>query len=156
MKSDVLERLLIDQAAGALSPDVAELLEDHLRHEPAAQREAAEIGETLRLARLALSSQRVIPLPRRPFTRSPVWAWAMAACFVCGLSLGIFAGRGRNDSPHIASVVSAPVHQTAAVTVSDESGFWSLRRLRAAAPPAGGKSENSIIWKSPVKKPELL
>jgi anti-sigma factor RsiW len=154
MKSDVLERLLIDHAAGALSPDVAELVEDHLEREPAARREAAEIGETVRLARQALSTQRVVTLPdRRQPVRVPMWAWAMAACFVIGLSLGIFARRNRSESPQIVAV-SFP--QRAAAAASDESGFWSLRRLRAAAPSAGGKPENWVIWKSPVKKPEIL
>ena len=63
MKSDVLERLLIDRAAGELSPDVEELLEAHLQQEPAARREAAEIEETLRLARLALAGQKAVALP---------------------------------------------------------------------------------------------
>jgi anti-sigma factor RsiW len=155
MKSEVLERLLIDRAAGQLSPDVAELLEARLQHEPAARRDAAEIAETLRLARLALAGRRVVALPAsrpsRPRAVS-IWAWAMAACFVCGLSLGIFAARGVNDSH---SVASAPAYQTAATT-ADESGFWSVRRLRAALPRVGGKPENSIVWKSPVMKPEIL
>ena len=45
MKSDVLERLLIDKAAGQLSPDVSELLEAHLQHEPAARSDAAKLAK---------------------------------------------------------------------------------------------------------------
>ncbi len=40
MKPEHLEALLIDRALGELSPEVAELLEDYLRGDPAAQREA--------------------------------------------------------------------------------------------------------------------
>jgi anti-sigma factor RsiW len=153
MKSDVLERLLIDRAAGELSPDVAELLEDHFQHEPAARREAAEIDETLRLARLALVNEKVIPLPaRHPSQRVPMLAWAMAACFVCGLSLGVFTPRGGNGIPPIAS--APPPRTTAAVP--DGSGFWSVRRLRAAGPAAARKAQTSLVWKSPVRKPDIL
>jgi anti-sigma factor RsiW len=154
MKSDVLERLLIDRAAGELSPDVEELLEAHLQQDPAARREAEEIGETLRLARLALAGQTIVALPGlRSSWRVPSWAWAMAACFVCGLSLGIFGARGRSALPRIASI---PSRETAAITTADESGFWSARRLQAGLPPVGVKVENRVIWKSPVEKPEIL
>jgi anti-sigma factor RsiW len=154
MKSDVLERLLIDCATGELSPDVEELLEAHLQHEPAARREAAEIEETLRLARLALAGQKVVALPGlRPFSRVPSWAWAMAACFVCGLSLGIFGVRGRSALPRAAFV---PSREAVAITTADESGFWSARRLRAGLSPVSVKAENRVIWKSPVEKPEIL
>jgi anti-sigma factor RsiW len=154
MKSDVLERLLIDRGAGELSPDVQELLEAHLEQEPAARSEAAEIEETLRLAKLALAGQPVIRLPRRqPSRRLPSWAWAMAACFVCGLALGILAARARSTPPRTASV---PSRETAATTMPRESGFWSASRLRAVLPPVPAKTENRIVWKSPVKKPEIL
>jgi anti-sigma factor RsiW len=154
MKSDVLERLLIDRAAGELSPDVEELLEAHLQQEPAARTEAAEIEETLRLARLALAGQKVVALPgSQPSWRVPSWAWAMAACLVCGLLLDIFAVRGRSTLPRTASV---PGGETAAITTADESGFWSARRLRAGLSPVTVKSGNRLVWKSPVEKPELL
>lgn len=151
MKSDVLERLLIDKAAGQLSPDVSELLEAHLQHEPAARSDAAEIGETLWLARAALKERSVIPLPRPSATsRAPSRAWAMAACFVCGLSLGILA-IGERSAPPIASIPQTPV-----IAVAGKSDFWSVHRLRAGSPSAGGKTENQVVWKSPVKKPEIL
>jgi anti-sigma factor RsiW len=154
MKSDVLERLLIDRAAGELSPDVQELLESHLEQEPAARKEAAEIAETLRLARLALAGQPAMVWPAsRPSWRVPPWAWAMAACFVCGLCLGIFAVRGRSQLPLTAAV---PNRETSVRAMADESGFWSARRFRAGLSPVSVKAENRIIWKSPVKKPELL
>ena len=153
MKGDVLERLLIDRAAGQLSPDVAELLEDHIQREPAARREAAEIDETLRLARLALVNTKVIPLPpRNRSLRVPMRAWAMAACFVCGLSLGIFAPRGGKVFPVAAS--GPPPRMTAALK-PDDSAFWSIRRIRTSA--AGEKkSEKIVVWKSPVLKPDIL
>jgi anti-sigma factor RsiW len=155
MKSDALERLLIDHEAGELSPDVRELLEAHLLLEPAARKEAAEIGETLRLARLALSGRRVAELPMpRPSWHFPNWAWRMAACFVLGLSLGLFAMRGRNGPPRFTA--SIPTQTLAPMTTSDKSGIWSARRFRAALPPVTTKPENRIIWKAPFRKPEIL
>jgi anti-sigma factor RsiW len=155
MNNEVLERLLIDRAAGELSPDVEELLEAHLQQDPAARKEAAEIGETLRLARLALAGQPAValPVPRPPWP-VPNWAWRMAACFVCGLLLGIFAIRGRNEAPRVTA--SIPSHEMAAKATADESGIWSARRFRAGLPPATVKAENRIIWQSPVRKPEML
>ena len=145
---------MIDRAAGDLSSDVEELLEAHLEREPAARKEAAEIEDTLRLARLALAGQKVVALPEtRPAWRVPSWAGAMAACFACGLLLGIFALRDRIAAPGIASVPSQP---SPAITTADESGFWSVRRLRAGLPQMTVKSENRVIWKSPVEKPQIL
>jgi anti-sigma factor RsiW len=154
MKSDVLERLLIDRAAGELSPDVEELLEAHLQREPEAKREAAEIEETLRLARLALAGEKVVKLPKsRPMSRVPTWAWAMAACFVCGLSLGIFGVRDKN-APTRAAVFAN--HEVAVIKPADESSFWSARRLQESISSATVKPTSWVIWKSPVEKPEIL
>jgi anti-sigma factor RsiW len=154
MKSDVLERLLIDRAAGALAPDVEELLAAHLEHDPAARSEAAEIEETLRLARLALAGRKVVALPEaRPSWRAPSRAWAAAACFACGLFLGMFGSRERSAASRTAS---APSPGTVATTTANESGFWSAHRLRAGLPPINVKSENRVIWKSPVEKPQIL
>ncbi len=150
MNNEVLERLLIDRAAGELSPDVEELLEAHLLQHPAAREEAAQIGETLRLARRALAGQPAVTLPaQQPSWRVPNWAWRMAACFACGLLLGIFSIRGRNESPK-------PSQKMAAITTADESSIWSARRLRGGLSSVTSKAENRIIWKSPVRKPEMF
>jgi len=145
----------MDRVAGELSPDMEELLEAHLQQNPAARKEAAEIGETLRLARLALASQPVVALPvPRPYWHVPKWAWQMAACFVCGLLLGIFAMRGRNEPVRVTA--SIPGNPMASITTPDDSGIWSARRFRAGLSPASVKAENPIVWKSPVRRPEML
>lgn len=155
MNHEVLERLLIDRASGELSPDVEELLEAQLERDPKARDEASEIGETLRLARLALDGQPAIlfPVPR-PSWPVPSWAWGMAACFVCGLSLGIFAVYGRNEPPRTAA--SIPGQKLSSITTADESAIWAARRFRAGLLPSRAKAENRIIWKSPVRKPEIF
>jgi anti-sigma factor RsiW len=155
MNNEVLERLLIDHAVGELPPDVEELLEAHLLQNPEARKEAVQIGETIRLARLALAGQPAVPLSvLQPSWHVPNWAWRMAACFVCGLSIGIFAMHGRNESLRIAA--SNPSQEIAAITAADESGIWSARRFRASLSSVTVKAENRIIWKSPVRKPEMF
>ena len=154
MKSEALERLLTDRALGELSPDVEELLETHLQREPAARIEAAQIRETLRLARRALAAQPAValPIPRPPW-RLPFRVLAMAACFVAGLALGILTVRGRIEPSHAAS---APIPQAVAITTAEESDFWSARRFRAGLSPVAINAGNRLIWKSPVRKPEIL
>jgi anti-sigma factor RsiW len=155
MKNEVLERLLIDRAAGELPPDVRELLEAHLLENPLARQEAVQIGETLRLARMALAGQPAVPLPvLQPSWHVSNWAWRMAACFVCGLSLGIFAMRGRNEPPR--STASIPGREIAAISTADESGIWSARRFRDGLSSVTVKAEDRIVWKSPVRKPEMF
>jgi anti-sigma factor RsiW len=155
MNNEVLERLLIDRAAGELPPDVEELLEAHLLQHPAAREDAAQIGETLRLARLALAGQPAVMLPAlQPSWHVPNWAWRMAACFACGLLLGIFSMRGRNESLRVTA--SIPSREMAAITTADESSIWSARRLQAGLSSVTVKAENRIIWKSPVRKPDMF
>ena len=129
-----------------------ELLEAHLEQDPMARNEAAEIGETLRLA-LAGQPAMVFPV-LRPSWPVPSWAWGMAACFVCGLSLGIFTGYGRNEPPR--TTASIPGQKMSSITTADESDIWSARRFRAGLLPSRVKAENRIIWKSPVRKPEIF
>jgi hypothetical protein len=78
----------------------------------------------------------------------------MAACFVCGLSLGIFAMRGRNEPLH--STGSIPGHEIAATTTADEPGIWSVRRFRDGWSSVTVKEGDRIMWKSPVRKPEMF
>jgi anti-sigma factor RsiW len=155
MKNEVLERLLVDRAVGELPPDVEELLGAYLLQHPAARKEAAQIRETLRLARLALAGQAAAPLPALNTSwHVPNWAWRMAACFVCGLSLGIFAMRGRNEPPRVTAAV--PSRPVVAKTTADETGIWSARRFQASFSSVTVKAEDRIIWKSPVRKPEMF
>ena len=156
MNPEILERLMIDHAAGELPPDVEDLLAAHILQNPAARQEAVEIAETLGLARRVLAEQPAVALPMvRSSTPVLNWAWRLAACFVGGLLLGIFCMRGGQAPPRIiASIPSQPA--AAAVTTTEESGIWSARRLRAGRSAVSAKAENRIIWKSPVRKPEIF
>jgi len=150
MKNDVLERLLIDRAAGELPRDVEVLLESHLEREPAARTDALEIEETLRLARLVLTEQPVVtPLPSQ---KTPKWVWAMAACFACGLLLGMLVVRERNVQPMVGV---AAISRSAVTTASEQSNFWSIQHFQGAS-SATAKLPNHVVWASVFKKPEIL
>lgn len=157
MNADTLERLLIDRAEGQLPPDVRELLDDHLQREPSARREAAEIDETLRLARLALADEKVVALPSpRKGWRIPTTAWPMAACFLGGLFLGLLTLPARSVNRPIA--IAAPPQIVAAATppiFTQNSSFWSVSRLRTESSTVLPRTDR-VVWKSVFKKPEIL
>ena len=154
MNDEVLERLLIDHDAGELSPDVEELLENHLQQDPAARVKASELSETLQLARLALASESIVALPRRwsAWNRT-TWAWRVAACLICAGLIGLVAIRERQGSTRAAN--SVPAREVAAAPAGDESGFWSAYRLHASVSSSRPNVADRILWKSPVRKPEL-
>jgi len=56
MKTETLEALLIDRALGHLTPEMDELLGEHLAANPATARLAAELQETVTLAAAARSA----------------------------------------------------------------------------------------------------
>lgn len=169
MNQEILERLLIDRAAGELPPDTTALLEDYLAGKKELAAEAAQIEETMRLAKQAMAGSRTPVLPpmrptvkltvidggKKSTQRLPYWAYGMAACFAAGLMLGLLAMRGGNlptavviktEQPAAAAVVKAP---------SAEPGFWSLARLQSVKHVAATKPDYQITWTSPVKRPEI-
>ncbi|MGA2175017.1 MAG: hypothetical protein ABSH38_08565 [Verrucomicrobiota bacterium] len=145
MNQEIVERLVIDKASGELTPDAAALLEAWLEREPGAKAGAAEIDETLRLAKRALGGAEEHAVLRPKF-RSPAWPrWAagMAACFLAGLGLGLLPLRQPTVAP--------PAENFATV---NDAGFWSARRLHVSS--STSKVQGSrLIWKSPVTKPQL-
>lgn len=154
MNTEVLERLLIDHDAGELSPDVEALLEHHLRQDPLARRKAAELDETLRLARLALTGAQTGISPfRRPDRGIRTWALGVAACLLFTFQLGVVAIRERHGSPLVTD--SIPARTVAAEPTGGDSGFWSAERLRAAVSASRPEVAEHFYWKSPVRKPEL-
>jgi hypothetical protein len=62
--------------------------------------------------------------------------------------------RGRNEP--LCITASIPGHEMAAITTADESGIWSARRFRDGLSSVTVKAEDRIIWRSPVRKPEMF
>jgi hypothetical protein len=69
MKIETLEALLIDRALGALSPDVAELLESYLIQNPDAAQQANGLASTVQLARTAVAGPNAPTSPLPPLDR---------------------------------------------------------------------------------------
>jgi hypothetical protein len=167
MNQEILERLLIDRASGELTPDVSALLKHCLAREPALALAAKETEEALRLAKQAMTLPVAPRLPEPGFRKvamlvyprefsarrqAPLWALGMAACFLGGLLSGgiLLSGRQLPSAPEIAAQTSV-----IAKTAPAQSGFWSIDRLVAKDAAARPVAASPLIWKSPVRTPEL-
>jgi anti-sigma factor RsiW len=177
MKPETLETLLLDQAMGELSPEVAELLGAHLSHDPEAAQQAAGVAATVRLARQAVAATP--ETPRRPLAmerlrkaelamrrRALAWQLArLAACGVIGTVLGwqVHSNRSRpadgGTHPVVTADLAAVVLEGARVPEARKD-FWSLANLEAAQRERqSGASRPSVRyrlrWDSPVKMPQV-
>jgi hypothetical protein len=162
MNSETLDRLLIDRATGALTPDVEALLEAWLDREPGLASQAAETAETVRLARQVLLPPREAELP--PLKVEPIpfaanrsrrdLAYALAACFTAGLVAGLLVMRGMPAASPRPSVVALnpPLPPPAAAS----SQFWSVQNLLSANRSAPAAAGPQVIWDSPVRKPRII
>jgi hypothetical protein len=166
MNPEILERLLIDRASGELSPDVVALLAAYVSTDSESASQAAQINETLDLAKQALALRPQSALPSARFAcQSSIplsgscahwwtsrWAYGMAACFAGGLALGLLASRDTPRSPAEEFLSKNPVPNKAAAV---ETTFWTPQRLYPRHPAAVTNNNSRLIWKSPVRKPEI-
>ena len=177
MKTETLETLVLDQVMGELRPEVGELLEAHLTHNPEASRQAAGLAATFQLARqaTALTPEAL----RRPLAvarlrkvqtalRRRTIAWEltrMAACAVLGLILG-WQGHINRGRPVAAMARAAGNPDLPAMVAEREpvpesrTDFWSLANLGAAQQERESASSRMgsryrLHWDSPVKMPQV-
>jgi anti-sigma factor RsiW len=159
MKPEILERLLIDRALGALAPDVAALLEEHLEKEPQQEATGREISDTVRLAKLSLGRRRQVPLPPLKWVplalaenAAPRAAYRyarqlaqVAAAFVLGIGLAfwMFPRTDRAVPRAMADRLMAE-----AKGADTASSLWSLKRLGSVAPRAGLPAQRRLTWRS--------
>ena len=175
MKTELLESLLCDRALGELSPEVAALLDAYLGLDPDAARRAAELTDTLQLARAVMaapaeSPRRPLDIARlrhaeraqQPSTRR--WQiFRLAACLALGLALGWLARTpqprakiARTPAAASSSTAQAPVAQPPA---DSPARLWSLARLAAehaaAAPASVPRHEKHprVSWPAAQKFP---
>jgi hypothetical protein len=167
MKQEILDRLLIDRALEALTPDVAALLDAYLEQEPQQAPAAEEFRTAVRLARLAAPPAPAVPLPplklapmpeARP-ARLDLWrAWwpaELAAAFVLGIGLTFWAVRHTEPAP--TRIESRP--RMAALAASEPatpSAFWSLERLASLEPKVAAPRPPRLTWRSIMQNPELV
>jgi hypothetical protein len=182
MDDETLERLVIDDALGALPDDARALLAGYLESRPPMAARAAAIREAVALARSASPGGPHAPLPPFPAERLRrsaaaarrrrlvVRAAAAAAC----LLLGWAAGRGmagRESTPPASAPMDAAPAQTgvrapspdrpvpwppalASAASSHASEFWSARRIAEQARRVQPASPR-IEWTTPVEQPRL-
>jgi anti-sigma factor RsiW len=160
MKSDVMERLLIDQALGRLDPDVDALLADHLANDPAATTQARELQDVVHLAAEAVR-QPVLAIEPPGQIHRLVWrhraeqALALAASFAIGVGItaAAFRANPRHDdytAPLARAVQSGSLPSPRRDFIVDariESlPFWSNQRLYALAQAsAAGVNTKEIL-----------
>lgn len=178
MKPETLEVLLLDRAMGELPPEVVELLETHLTHNPEAARQADQWASTLQLARQAVAM--VPEVPRRPLAVerlrqaratqrrwSIAWGFAkLAACVAFGLTLGWY-GRALRQAPvmAVASPATTRTSSMIAGTLPPDArenaiDFWSLSGLAAAqqsrqSVESRATNRYRLHWDSPVRMPRV-
>jgi hypothetical protein len=177
MKPESLESLLLDHVMGELPPEVGELLEAYLAHNPEAARQAAGLAATAQLARQAAA---LTPeTPRRPLAvarlqkvqtamrwRAAAWELTrLAACGVLGMILGWQVSLDRSRPVDAIARPAGNPDIPAAILERTQASetrkdFWSLANLEAdqrerqsgSSHPA---SRYRLHWNSPVKMPQV-
>jgi anti-sigma factor RsiW len=176
MNPEMLDRLLLDRALGALSDDAAALLDAWLARDPQAARRAGEYAAAVAAGRNALGGDAAAgalpPFPagavrtarqtrRRLLVLRRVVGIAAALMLGIGLGATVFrtdvAPRAARETGGLAAL-SAPssAGPSIAQVSAGRGGFWSVERLvqtgrAAAARPAGTR----LIWNSVVALPRL-
>ena len=143
MKTETLEALLLDHALGELSPEVVELLETHLAHNPEAAQQADGLASTVQLARQAMAVAQEAPrrslaverLRRVQMThrrRAFIWGMArLAACVVLGLALGWYGHTARKATVAATNVLPPVAAVGIPYAAESTKDFWSLANLEA-------------------------
>ncbi len=170
MDAETLERLLMDRALGALSPDADALLTAYLEHDAEATERSREFAAAATSARHVLRRAAPATLPPFPAAgvqqleqarRRLVWvrnAASMAAALVIGVGLGAWLTKqmpadGRTDVKPV--VVEFVAKLPVAEPEPAANRFWSTQRLYEQARRTKRVEAARVIWDSPVLKPRL-
>lgn len=166
MDRETLDRLLMDQALGALPADTAALLAAYLAHDPAAAGRAREFAAAATAARQLFRQPLATVLPPFPGgnirnveqaqrrVRALRYVASMAAVLVVGIGLGLVFPRGpatEAPAPRVTIVPTAPVAEGR----EPEQGFWSTQRLYASALRSPRADTPHFIWDSTTSLPRL-
>jgi anti-sigma factor RsiW len=134
MKSDVLERLLMDRALGQLGPDVEALLADYLANNPAAAAQAQELQDVVDAATEAVRpTAPALELPnqihRLMWRHRAEQVFAVAASFVVGVGITALVLRANLRRENVA-ILHSPIRQgsPALATKIESLPFWSCQR----------------------------
>lgn len=168
MNPETLDRLLLDRALGALTPDACELLDAYLEREPDVAARGRQFAVATDLARQALVADRPAVLP--PFPQQILRSAdrthrrlvmvrnvaSLAACVLLGVGLGAHLLRTPQAARGPDHVAPPPEQTTVRAIGTDTSpGFWSVERLRNVARAPRPAAPAELEWDSPLSKPKL-
>ncbi len=162
MKRETLDGLLIDQALGELSAEVAELLDAYTASDIAASARRESLRTTLDMTcdlwrRAEPARPTAVPaFPARAVAKAisqhNVLRWirpaALAAC------LGLAFAAGWRMKPRDQTSLGAPGIRIAASDAPTrvDRGFWSYEDRRTAEP---ARHEEVVRWSSPLRWPRM-
>ena len=159
MDQATLERLMLDDALGALSVDASDLLAAYVRTLPGGDERLAAWQRVASTARAAMPSESAKLLPPFPIRRRVGNPWRMlrmglsvAAVLALGVGIGLWMPRRPVATKQVAVVPQPIVAEIPSIVAVHD--FWSSQRLLASAlqekrEPAGGGQ-----WGSPSNQNE--
>jgi len=168
LEREMIEKLVLDRALGALTPEAARLLEAYGEGDARVDEMERVYEQTVGLARRALADEREPALPPFPAERiaadarrQRLWkitrnAGALAACVAAGLMIGM---RWRTAPTVSTGATSVSIAQSGdgrgshAMGELGGAGFWSTQRIHKQA-QAANVGRPAGIWRSPVQMPQ--
>jgi hypothetical protein len=156
MDEEILDRLMIDRAVGALDPDVEALLADYLKQAGISEEEPSLTCEVVRLSRNLLKTEEGAVLPRFRISqlvrkRHRRWVVLQTASVAAMLMIVFLMGRR-----HVVDNGPVPMRPVVTSVVTDPStsgsGIWSINRFRKLSPSY--RSSSRWNWTSSVRQPE--
>jgi hypothetical protein len=161
VNEQTLERLIIDEALGALPPDVGELLAAYCAN-TTHERERQEWQRLTLTAREALQPRATEAIPVFPvqavrvlrFRRTAVMALSAAAALLFGIGIGVHLHLAQPSAGPVlaAQPTNASVVAPATAGVLD---IWSSNRLLAVALESKREAQPQWRWSSPVDQPQI-
>lgn len=161
MNDQTLERLMIDEALGALPPDVNELLAAYCA-DTAHERQRKAWQQLALTTREALQPRTAEAIPVFPaqavrvlrFRRTAAMALSAAAMLLFGIGIGFHLHIAQpSAAPAVtAQLANPPPVVAAAGGVPD---IWSSNRLLAVALESKNEGRPQWRWSSPVGQPQI-
>jgi hypothetical protein len=151
-----LERLMIDDALGALAPDVSALLSEYTQNVGAADQQRLRWRELAEAARQAMgtpAAEALPPFPSRQLRAARLWhsgriGLAIAAVLLLGFGIGLWMPSQRAAVEPLARITSPS--SSSGEREEGVRDFWSSQRLVASAAEHTGRGHPAWRWTSPL------
>lgn len=155
MNKEILDRLLIDRALGALDSDTKALVDDYLAHHPDAQTQYEATCEVTELSRNLLREEGTEAPPLRFPQKSTVrrrMIFPNAVGLAASLLICFYLGKQFPTQPSAPPPLPMTAHAEND-SRDDNMGIWSLKRFHSPDRPV---RSTQWKWTSPVRQPELI